>query len=70
MMDRTVRKGDLYETATGARIIAPRSGLARKGEIISEASMVAALIDLGWTCKPPRKGKPCNIPTASATTGE
>ena len=56
MMDRTVRKGDLYETATGARVQAHRSGLARKGEIISEASMVACLMDLGWKCKPPRKG--------------
>jgi hypothetical protein len=58
MLDRTVRKGELYETATGVRIEAPRSGLARKGEIISEASMVACLIDLGYTVKEPPKKKP------------
>ena len=55
MLDRTVRKGDLYETATGFRIPAPRAGLARKGEVISEASMVACLVELGYTVKEPRK---------------
>lgn len=65
MLDRTVRKGDLYETVTGARIPAHRSGLARRGEIISEASMVACLMDLGWRCKPPR-GKP-DEPVTSAS---
>lgn len=69
MLDRTVRKGDMYETATGFRIPAPRAGLARKGEVISEASMVAALVALGWRCKPPKGDRSCSTPTDSPTTG-
>lgn len=69
MLDRTVRKGDLYETATGVRIPAHRSGMARNGEIISEASMVATLTALGWRCKPPKGSTECSTPTASRITG-
>jgi hypothetical protein len=53
MLDRTVRKGDLYELPTGVRI---------PGRIVSEASMVAALHGLGWTCKR-QKGKVDDVHT-------
>lgn len=56
MLDRTVKKGDLYELPTGVRIPASTSGLVHEGRIVSEASMVASLHTLGWRCKRP-KGK-------------
>lgn len=59
MLDRTVRKGDLYELPTGVKIPAATAGLVHEGRIVSVASMVASLSALGWRCKRP-KGKDDN----------